>query len=453
METKRVLIIGGGLAGVEAAYFLAERKIQVVLVEKKEVSLNPAQKMPFLAELVCTNSLKSTRPDSSHGILKGEMAQMGSLVLRIAEKNKVPAGDALAVDREGFSKEITEIIKNHPFIEYLKEDVMNPFEAMKKNNCEKIIIATGPLTSDSLATWIKSHLTKSSEDLYFYDAIAPVVDAESLNFDKLYYKDRYKDIGEELPDYLNAPMDKTEYENFISALLEAEKVPAKDFESYQFFESCLPIDLMAERGRETPRFSCMKPVGLEQINGKRPYACVQLRRENLLGEAFNLVGFQTRLKYPDQKKVFRLIPGLENAEFLHLGSVHRNTFLNSQKLLTKNMQSREFSCLFFAGQITGVEGYTESAASGLYTASRVFLDLFQDRRFEELILPCETAIGALVHYVSHWEKPIPSNINFGLFPTPEMNEIKKKDRKHKKKELIMKNATLVFDKYWSAFSV
>ncbi len=443
-----VLIIGAGLAGSDAAFYLAERGVSVALLESKRLKPNPAQKIPHFAELVCTNSLKSLDPDSAHGLLKTEMKGLGSLILDCAYLHKVPAGDALAVDREAFSQEITQRLSAHPLIQVIDREVANPLLEAERFQAKHTLIASGPLTTPALENWLKSEL--SPDDLYFYDAIAPVVDGETLDYSKLYFKDRHKHVeGDEVEaDYLNAPMNKEEYERFIAALVSAEKVAPKDFEDYKFFEACLPVDLMAERGPETARFSCMKPIGLEQADGTIPYACVQLRKENLLGSAFNLVGFQTRLKYPEQIKVFRMIPGLENASFLHLGSVHRNTFLNSRKILSYDFSSLKYPNLSFAGQMTGVEGYTESAATGLYVASQIWRKL---QGLESVRWPVETGIGALVNYVMTAEKPAPSNLNFGLLPPVQLTKEqrrKKSGLKKVKKALAAERARTVFQEFY-----
>ena len=444
----RVLVIVAGLAGSEAAMYLARNGVSVVLIEGKSLKLNPAQKIPTFAELVCTNSLKSLDPYSAHGLLKSEMKSMGSYIIEAAEKHAVPAGDALAVDREQFSAEITQGLKSHPLIEVVELDAENPIELKNKFACDFVIVATGPLTTKSLEDWILKDI--SGDDFYFYDAIAPVVDADSLDLTKMYFKDRHKDI-EEGGDYLNAPMTKEEYYAFIEELVKAEKAATKEFEDWKFFESCLPIDLMAERGKDTARFSCMKPIGLEpDINGKWPYAVVQLRKENLLGSAYNLVGFQTRLTYKEQVRIFRMIPGFAEASFIHLGSCHRNSFLNARKLLENDLRSKKIPELYFAGQITGVEGYTESASMGLYVAFQV---LRRVKGEEPIRFPVETAMGALVNYIMTIEKPCPSNINFGLLPSVEMTrEQMKKDRKKVKKELVAKRAQDVFQSFFSELS-
>ncbi|WP_408099139.1 methylenetetrahydrofolate--tRNA-(uracil(54)-C(5))-methyltransferase (FADH(2)-oxidizing) TrmFO [Peredibacter sp. HCB2-198] len=441
----RVLVIGAGLAGSEAAMFLARNGVHVVLIEAKTLKLNPAQKIPTFGELVCTNSLKSLDPNSAHGLLKSEMKAMGSFIIESAEKHAVPAGDALAVDREKFSAEITEKLKAHPMIQVVDLEAANPIELKEKFECQYAIVATGPLTTKALEEWILKEV--SGDDFYFYDAIAPVVDADTLDLSKMYFKDRHKEM-EEGGDYLNSAMTKEQYYAFIEELVKAEKVQPKDFEDWKFFESCLPIDLMAERGPDTARFSCMKPVGLEpDINGKWPFAVVQLRKENLLGSAYNLVGFQTRLTYKEQVRVFRMIPGLEEASFIHLGSCHRNSFLNARKLLDFDLKSKKFPEVYFAGQITGVEGYTESASMGLYVA----FQLLRRIKGEEAIhFPVETAMGALVNYIMTIEKPCPSNINFGLLPSIEFTrEQKKAGGKKLKKELVAKRAQEVFQSFFS----
>ena len=443
----RVLVIGAGLAGSEAAMYLAQNGISVVLVEGKTLKLNPAQKIPTFAELVCTNSLKSLDPHSAHGLLKSEMKSMGSYIISCAEKHAVPAGDALAVDRELFSAEVTNGLKSHPNIRVVELEAQNPIELKAQFECDYVIVATGPLTSKALEAWILKDV--SEDNFYFYDAIAPVVDADTLDLSKMYFKDRHKPQTNG-GDYLNAPMTREQYYAFVEEMSKAEKVPPKEFEDWKFFESCLPIDVMSERGKDTARFSCMKPIGLipdADIEGKWPYAVVQLRKENLLGSAYNLVGFQTRLTYKEQVRVFRMIPGLEEAAFIHLGSCHRNSFLNARKLLENDLRSKTYPELYFAGQITGVEGYTESASMGLYVA----FQLLRRIKGEELIkFPVQTAIGALVNYIMTIEKPCPSNINFGLLPSIDISrEQRKEGGKKLKKELVAKRAQDVFQSFYS----
>ena len=443
----RVLVIGAGLAGSEAAMYLAENGISVVLVEGKALKLNSAQKISTFAELVCTNSLKSLDPHSAHGLLKSEMKAMGSFIISCAEKHAVPAGDALAVDRELFSEEVTNRLKAHPNIQVVDLEAQNPLELKKQFECDYVIVATGPLTSKGLEDWILKDV--SQDDFYFYDAIAPVVDADTLDLSKMYFKDRHK-VQTEGGDYLNSAMTKEQYYAFVEELSKAEKVPPKAFEDWKFFESCLPIDLMAERGKDTARFSCMKPIGLipdADIEGKWPYAVVQLRKENLLGSAYNLVGFQTRLTYKEQVRVFRMIPGLEEASFIHLGSCHRNSFLNARKLLDADLRSKKYPELYFAGQITGVEGYTESASMGLYVAFQLVRRIKGE---QPITFPVQTAMGALVNYIMTIEKPCPSNINFGLLPSIDISrEQRKSGGKKLKKELVAKRAQDVFQSFYS----
>lgn len=441
-KEEKVLVIGAGLAGSEAALLLAEHNIQVVLAECKDENPNPAQKMKTFGELVCTNSLKSKKIDSTHGLLKREMEALNSIIVEAANKTQVPAGDALAVDRESFSKYITEKLEAHKNIEVVRVEIGNPVQAAKDYNCKEVVIASGPLTTKPLEDWIINNI--SSDDFYFYDAIAPIVDADSLDYSKLYFKDRYKNSDENKGDYLNAPMNKEEYEQFIFELNNSKKVDPRSFEEKKFFEGCLPVDIMAQRGIDTLRFSCMKPVGLEKDGHDRPYAVVQLRKENLPGSAYNLVGFQNRLTYSEQKRVFRMIPGLENANFIHLGSIHRNSFINARKLLNFDLSLKTNPDLYFAGQISGVEGYTESASMGQYVA----LQIVRKRKgLNSLRWPAETAIGALVNYIMSVPNPTPSNINFGLFPEVDMSHmrVRGRDKKRVKKKLIVDRAHKVFD--------
>lgn len=426
INKSKVVVVGAGLAGSEAAMFLANKGVQVILLENKTINPNPAQKQKTCAELVCTNSLKSLNPDSGHGLLKHEMNKLGSFILECAFEAKVPAGDALAVDKIVFSDIVTEKLKNHENITFLEREADDPLKLKEEFKADYVVLATGPLTSKLLESWLIENLSK--DDFYFYDAIAPIVDADSLDYSKLYFKDRHKEVSE-TADYLNAPMNEEQYYKFVEALVEAEKVPAQDFEEYKFFEACLPIDIMAERGPDTPRFSCMKPIGLELEGEEQPYAVVQLRKENLLGSAFNMVGFQTRLKYPEQKRVFKMIPGFENAEFIHLGSVHRNSFLNSRKLLNFDLSSKEYPAIHFAGQITGVEGYTESSSMGLYVGWQILRKL---EGKDPAQWPVDTGIGALVNYIMTVEKPAPSSINFGLLPTVPLTKEQRRFRKGRK---------------------
>ncbi len=408
MSQQKLIIIGGGFAGCEAAWQAARRGISVVLHEMRPTKLTAAHTGGGLAELVCSNSLGSLDPVSAPGLLKEEMRQLGSLILSAAEGARVPAGAALAVDRDVFSRKITEVIAHHPNIAVIRE------EAKGIPPDTTVIVATGPLTSELLADAIQQETR--SEHLYFHDAISPIIDTESINLDITFRASRYNKGGD---DYLNCPMDEKQYDTFYEALLLAEKVTLKDFEKIPYFEACLPIEVLAERGRQTPRFGPMKPVGLiDPKTGREPYAVVQLRVENQFGSCYNMVGFQTKLKWPEQKRVFRMIPGLEAAEFLRLGSIHRNTFINSPRVLSETLQVRTRPGLLMAGQIVGVEGYVESAAigglAGLYAARML--------RGRGLIVPPKTtAHGALTQYItqSHPAFFQPINTNFGLFPPLE----------------------------------
>ena len=408
----KILVVGGGLAGCEAAMFLAQHQIPVVLAEVKSLQKNPAQSLPGLAELVCSNSLKSNNPHAAHGILKQEMRWLGSLIMRTAAACAVPAAEALAVDRQQFSERITQEIGQHPLIEVVAQEVVDPVAEMAARGCSHVIICAGPLASAGLSRWLQA---QTKEDFYFYDAIAPIVDASTLDHNLLYFKDRYQDTT----DYLNVPLTREQYYAFVEDLRQAEKVPARNYEQERFYEGCLPIDLMAARGVDTLRYANLKPVGLE-YHGQRPFAVVQLRRENLLGEAFNLVGFQTRLKYGEQKRIFQKLPGFQQAEFLRYGSVHRNSYLAAARWLDRDLSFYHLPAVRLAGQIMGVEGYTESAAMGLYAAIQLLRQL---RNQTPLLWPPTTAIGALVNYVQagqrlapYLQPPSPTNINFGLFP-------------------------------------
>jgi len=399
-----VVIIGGGLAGSEAAWQAATRGVKVTLYEMRPKEPTPAHKTGFLAELVCSNSLGSDDIQNAPGILKAEMRRLGSLIIKMADEARVPAGSALAVDRDLFAQRITQALESHPNIKIIHEHVSHiPSDAVT-------IVATGPLTSDALAEHIKEFT--HSNRLYFFDAIAPIVDADSVDMKMVFKASRY---GKGEAAYLNCPMSETEYDAFYQALLSAEKVVPKEFEKVPYFEGCIPIEVMAERGRDTMMFGPLKPVGLvDPKTNTRPYAVVQLRTENQHGTCYNIVGFQTKLTYSAQKRVFRMIPGLANAEFLRYGSVHRNTFVNAPALLNDLLQLRSQKRIFIAGQLVGVEGYTEAAASGGLAGINA-ARLLQGK---DLVTPPETtAHGALLKYITtsdprHFQ---PMNINYGLF--------------------------------------
>ena len=425
-----LVIIGGGLAGSEAAWQEANQGARVTLYEMRPKEPTPAHKTGFLAELVCSNSLGSDDSLSAPGILKAEMRRLGSLIIKIADAARVPAGAALAVDRDLFAQKITQTLESHPNVRLIHEHVAAiPADAI-------VIIATGPLTSDALAAQLKA-LTHS-QNLYFFDAIAPIVDADSIDHDRVFKASRY---GKGDADYLNCPMTEPEYDAFYQALLAAEKVVPKEFDKVPYFEGCIPIEVMAERGRDTMMFGPLKPVGLvDPKTNTRPYAVVQLRMENRHGTCYNLVGFQTKLTYGAQKQVFRMIPGLANVEFLRYGSVHRNTFVNAPALLQETLQLKFQPRIFIAGQLVGVEGYTEAAASGGLAginAARLLKGM-------ELVVPPETtAHGALMNYITtsdprHFQ---PMNINFGLFPPLPVRVRDKQDRQRQTSQRALENFT------------
>lgn len=407
---ERVAVVGGGLAGCEAASVLARAGVEVDLFEMKPTRRSPAQKLDGLCELVCSNSLRSDNPLNAVGLLHEELRRLGSPVLACADETRVPAGDALAVDRERFSALVTARLESEPRVRLRREEV-----ASLPAGPGLAIVATGPLTSDALAAEIA---LACGGRLAFYDAIAPIVSADGIDMDVAYARSRYgKGAGDE---YLNLPMDEPAYRAFVAALLSAEKVPAHDFEEPRYFEGCLPIEVMAERGPEVLCHGPMKPVGLEDPRtGRRPYAVVQLRREDVAGTAFNLVGFQTRLTWPEQRRIFReLVPGLARAEFVRLGQIHRNTFVDAPRALAPDLSLLARPHLFLAGQITGVEGYVESAACGHVTA-RAVLDRLAGRPFRPP--PPGTAMGALHRHVTGEAHPAgydyqPSNVVFALFP-------------------------------------
>jgi len=413
---KPIVIIGGGLAGCEAAWQLSRRGHEVELREMKPDKLSPAHRSPHLAELVCSNSLRSNEPSSAVGLLKEEMRRLDSLIVAAAEATAVPAGKALAVDRALFSERIENMLLARQGLSI----VCGECKEIPANT--HVIIATGPLTSDPLAAAIARLI--GQDYLHFYDAIAPIIDAGSIDRSRVFRASRYDD-GE--GDYLNCPLDEEQYGQFRQAVLEGREIAARPFEDEKYFEGCLPVEIMAKRGKDTLRYGPMKPVGLvDPLTGREPYAVVQLRQENREGSMYNMVGFQTKLAWPEQERIFRMIPGLEHAEFLRFGSIHRNTYINSPMLLTDTLQLRSNPDIFFAGQITGVEGYVESTATGLLAA--VFLHRL--RSGVPFTAPSRTtALGALLHHVSSsaGKSFQPMNVNFGLFE-PLGGKVRKKDR-------------------------
>lgn len=419
MTISPVHVIGAGLAGCEAVTQLTRHGIPVILHEMRPVKSDEAHKTAYFAELVCSNSLRAGNIENAVGLLKEEMRRLGSLIMEKADEHQVPAGGALAVDRDGFAAAVTEAVKANPLVTVIHEEVTD-LESLEGT----VIVASGPLTSDALFADIKKLL--KSDYLHFFDAAAPIVTADSLDYDKVYRASRYDKGG---ADYLNCPFyTKEEYVAFWEALCNAESAPVKDFE-HDVFEACMPIEEMAARGEDTMRFGPLKPVGLiDPRNGKEAYAVVQLRQDNAAASLYNLVGFQTHLKWPEQRRVFGMIPGLENAEFVRFGVMHKNTYLNSPQLLDKHFNLRSNKRFYFAGQMTGVEGYVESAASGLMAglaAARAVLEL------PEVEFPDVTAHGALANYISNpaIENFQPMNINFGLIP-PLTVRIRKKREKN-----------------------
>lgn len=417
---KKVIVIGAGLAGSEAAWQLAKRGVNVDLYEMRPKKMTPAHKTQNFAELVCSNSLRANNITNAVGLLKEEMRRLDSLIIKCADATQVPAGGALAVDRDKFSEMITETIKNHPNINVIEEEITQ----IPKGDIP-VVAATGPLTSDALSQDIRTY-TKQ-EGLYFYDAAAPIIEKDSIDMNKVYLKSRY-DKGEAA--YLNCPMTKDEFFNFYNALITAEAAPLKEFEKEIYFEGCMPFEEMAKRGEKTLLFGPMKPVGLEDPKtDKRPYAVVQLRQDNSEGTLYNIVGFQTHLKWGEQKRIINLIPGLENANIVRYGVMHRNTYLNSPQLLEKTYKLKEEKNIYFAGQMTGVEGYVESAASGIVAA----LNALYNQEDKQIIFPTETMIGAMANYiVDNTSKNFqPMNANFGIIkPLPE--RIKDKKEKYER---------------------
>ena len=443
-----IVIIGGGLAGCEAAYQIAKRGIKVKLYEMKPVKFSPAHTNSNLAEIVCSNSLKSNLLTNACGLLKEELRNLDSLLIKCADETSVPAGQALAVDREKFSELITKRIKENPNIEIINKEV----KQIEKDAIT--IIATGPLTSEGLINQVLK-LT-GEEQLYFYDAAAPIILKDSINFDIAFYGDRYSQEkkkeetiekwkerqNKETKDYINLPMNKDEYEEFIQELINAEVVELHEFEKREIFEGCMPIEIMAKRGNDTLRFGPLKPVGFDDPKtAKRPYAVVQLRQDNKSGTIFNMVGFQTNLKFGEQKRVFSLIPGLEKAEFVKYGVMHRNTYINSTKLLDQTYQLIKNKNVYFAGQITGVEGYVESISSGLIAGINAVQNF---NKKDKIIFPKETVLGALSQYISTPNKKFqPMNANFGILP--ELDE-KIKDKKIRYEQMAIRSLKIIKSK-------
>ncbi len=416
MSDNRVKVVGAGLAGSEAAWQIASQGVPVTLYEMRPATRTPAHISDKFAELVCSNSLRANGLTNAVGVLKEEMRRMNSLIIACADRHAVPAGGALAVDRDGFSGEVTSVLSSHPLIEIVQEEVRQVPEGTT-------VIATGPLTSPELSQSLQA-LT-GEQYLYFYDAAAPIVEKDSIDMSKVFMASRY-DKGEAA--YINCPMNEEQFEAFYQALIEAETAAVKDFEKEIFFEGCMPIEVMAKRGKQTVLFGPMKPVGLKDPNtGKTPHAVIQLRQDNAAGTLYNLVGFQTHLKWGEQKRVFSMIPGLEQAEFVRFGVMHRNTFINSPKLLHPTYQFKLRDNLFFAGQMTGVEGYVESAASGLiagWNAARMA------KGESCLVFPQESTLGSMAHYVTtaDFRNFQPMNANFGLYPPLEQRIRNKKEK-------------------------
>ncbi|MBX3064206.1 MAG: methylenetetrahydrofolate--tRNA-(uracil(54)-C(5))-methyltransferase (FADH(2)-oxidizing) TrmFO [Anaerolineae bacterium] len=419
--SSELIVIGGGLAGTEAAWQAAEAGIDVLLYEMRPQKTTPAHRTGNLAELVCSNSLGSALPDRAPGLLKNELRRLNSLLLRAAEVASVPAGAALAVDRDKFAAEVLSALEQHPRIRIIREE-------MPRVPDRPVIIASGPLTSLSLADDIARLI--GQEYLYFYDALAPIVSLDSVNMEIAFRASRYGRGEEEAGDYINCPMNKEEYERFVDAVLSADATPLNNFEAEDphFFEGCLPIEQIAARGRDSLAYGPMRPVGLrDPRTGRRPYAVVQLRQDNIAGTLYNLVGFQTNIRWGDQKNVLRLIPGLENAEFVRMGQMHRNTFINSPTLLHPTMQFRQREDVFFAGQITGVEGYVGNIGTGLLAGINAVRYL---RHQPMMTLPPSTMMGALAHYVTHADPREfqPMKANFGVMPPLDNAPHGKRDR-------------------------
>mgnify|MGYP004593336967 FL=1 len=455
-----ITIIGGGLAGTEAAYQIAKKGIKVKLYEMKPIKFSPAHSNKDLAEIVCSNSFKSNLLTNACGLLKEELRRLDSLLIKIADETSVPAGQALAVDREVFSNKVTEEIKKNRLIEVINEEVTELSDFIKDGI---VIIATGPLTSDKLAKEIQE-LT-SQDKLYFYDAAAPIISKDSINFDIAFYGDRYSqekkkdesleewknrlDREKDKQSYINLPMNQEEYENFYDNLANSEVVTLHEFEKKEIFEGCMPIEIMAKRGKDTLRFGPLKPVGFDDPRtGRRPYAVIQLRQDNKQGTLYNMVGFQTNLKFGEQKRVFQMIPGLENAEFVKYGVMHRNTYINSTELLDETYNLKSNNNVYFAGQISGVEGYVESISSGMVAGLNAcekykYLKQQEDKIINEkefenienkkIVFSENTVIGALAKYISTPNVRFqPMNANFGILPGLEGKKIKDKKERYKK---------------------
>lgn len=429
---ERVTVIGAGLAGCEATWQLINRGIPVTLIEMRPKKMTPAHKSDKFAELVCSNSLRSNALTNAVGVMKEEMRMFDSLIMKVADETSVPAGSALAVDRESFSQIITDTIKNHPLVEVVEIEVLEIPEG-------NVIVATGPLTSDGLSKSIQEMFHQ--DYFYFYDAAAPIVTKESIDFNKAYYKSRY-DKGE--ADYINCPMNKEEFDAFYQALINAETAELKEFEEEKYFEGCMPFEEIARRGEKTLLFGPMKPVGLETPDGQRPYAVVQLRQDDAAASLYNIVGFQTHLKWGEQKRILSMIPGLENVEIVRYGVMHRNTYLCAPRCLKPTYQSQIRDDLFFAGQMCGVEGYIESSASGMLAGLNMANRLYGK---EEVVLPPTTAIGAMAHYITHTNPAYfqPMNANFGIM------RMDMKVKKNEKKAAYAKQALEVMNEMKQAF--
>jgi methylenetetrahydrofolate--tRNA-(uracil-5-)-methyltransferase len=429
----KVIVVGAGLAGVEIVNVLNKAGVKVLLYEMRPVRMTPAHKTPYFGELVCSNSLKSTEITDASGLLKEEMKRLGSIIIHVAIKTSVPAGKALAVNRNEFAIGITRIIESMKNVEIVRSEIR---EIPDERPC---VIASGPLTSDDLAESIRRFL--GEDNLYFFDAISPIIDGETIDYSKGFWASRYDPNSK---DYFNIPLNEEEYNRFYNELMKAEVVEYKEFEKgVKYFEGCMPIEELARRGRDTLLFGPMKPVGLiDPRTGKEPFAVVQLRREDREGRMFNIVGFQTKMKWPEQERVFRLIPGLENAEFLRYGGIHRNTYINSPKVLNATLSTKKDPLLFFAGQITGVEGYLESGATGIIAgvnAARIVKGL------DPVVPPAETMIGSLINYIVNANPRDfqPMNANFGLLPPLEVKVRGKMERR----KLLAERALKVLEEW------